>query len=104
LKEGKVIHEGSMESLREETPVYEVSLEPWDGAREFLELNGVTILAPGRIALAPDADPAILVAALVGCGVRVSAFAPVRRSLEDLYFEMTSRPSKDTPLPFQPAA
>ncbi|RYD61638.1 MAG: ABC transporter ATP-binding protein [Verrucomicrobiaceae bacterium] len=89
LREGRLVHEGSLDDLREEAPVYEVSLEPWDRARAFLELNGAQILSPGRIALPSDADPALVVAALVGCGIRVSAFAPVRRSLEDLYLEIT---------------
>ena len=89
LREGRLVHEGSLDDLREEAPVYEVNLEPWDQAKVFLELNGVQILSPGRIGLPADADPAIVVAALVGCGVRVSAFAPVRRSLEDLYLEIT---------------
>jgi len=89
LREGRLVHEGSLDDLREEAPVYEVSLEPWDQAKAFLELNGVQVLSPGRIALPSDADPALVVAALVGCGIRVSAFAPVRRSLEDLYLEIT---------------
>ena len=89
LQEGRLVHEGSLDDLREEAPVYEVSLEPWDQARAFLELNGAQVLSPGRIALPVDADPALVVAALVGCGIRVSAFAPVRRSLEDLYLEIT---------------
>jgi ABC-2 type transport system ATP-binding protein len=88
LREGRLVHEGSLDDLREEAPVYEVNLEPWDKARAFLELNGAQILAPGRIALPSDADPAVIVAALVGCGIRVAAFAPVRRSLEDLYLEI----------------
>ncbi|MEK7949620.1 ABC transporter ATP-binding protein [Luteolibacter soli] len=89
LREGRLVHEGSLDELREEAPVYEVDLEPWGHAKTFLELNGVQILSPGRIALPSDADPAVVVAALVGCGIRVSAFAPVRRSLEDLYLEIT---------------
>jgi len=89
LREGRLVHEGSLDELREEAPVYEVSLEPWDRAKAFLELNGAQILSLGRIALPADADPAVVVAALVGCGIRVSAFAPVRRSLEDLYLEIT---------------
>ncbi len=100
LREGKLVHEGTLETLQDEAPVYEVTLDPWDEARDFLELNGTQILGPGRIALPPDADPAIIIAALVGSGIRVSAFAPVRRSLEDLYLEITARPVKDEPLPF----
>jgi ABC-2 type transport system ATP-binding protein len=89
LREGRLVHESSLDDLREEAPVYEVNLEPWDGAKAFLELNGAQILSPGRIALPSDADPAVIVAALVGCGIRVAAFAPVRRSLEDLYLEIS---------------
>lgn len=104
LREGRLVHEGTLASLQDEAPVYEVVLEPWEEASAFLELNGAQILAPGRIALPPDMDPAITVAALVGSGIRVSAFAPVRRSLEDLYLEITAKPSKDEPLPFLPVA
>jgi len=102
LREGRLVHEGTLKSLREEAPVYEVELDPWPEAAKFLELNGVQILREGRIALPQDADPAIIVAALVGSGIRVSAFSPVRRSLEDLYLEITTQPSKDQPLPFLP--
>lgn len=104
LREGRLVYEGTLQALREEAPVYEVSLEPWEGAKDFLILNGAQILAPGRIALPPELDPAIIVAALVGSGIRVSAFAPVRRSLEDLYLEITAKPSKEEPLPFLPVA
>jgi ABC-2 type transport system ATP-binding protein len=89
LREGRLVHEGSLDDLREEAPVYEVNLEPWEGAKAFLQLNGVQVLSYGRIALPADADPAVMVAALVGSGIRVAAFAPVRRSLEDLYLEIS---------------
>lgn len=104
LREGKLVHEGSLKSLQDEAPVYEVDLEPWAQAAPFLELNGARIIGPGKIALPPELEPAIVVAALVGSGIRVSAFAPVRRSLEDLYLEITATPSKDLALPFIPAA
>ncbi|WP_367871247.1 ABC transporter ATP-binding protein [Luteolibacter sp. Populi] len=102
LQEGRLVYEGTLQSLRDEAPVYEVALEPWNDARTFLELNGVKVLSPGKIALPAELDPAIIVAALVGSGIRVSAFAPVRRSLEDLYLEITSKPSKEQALPFLP--
>lgn len=90
LRQGKVVHEGSLREVRDESLVYDVELDPWDHAVRFLQLNDVRILAPGRISLPPGADPALTVAALVGSGIRVSAFAPVRRSLEDLYLEITA--------------
>lgn len=89
LREGRLVYEGRIADLRRDDAVHEVMLEPWDKAREFLELQDVKILSPGRIVLPPGLDPAVLVAALVGFGIRVSSFAPVRRSLEDLYLEIT---------------
>ncbi len=92
LRDGRLVHESTLKDLRDEAPVYEVDLDPWPDAELFLTLNGAQILAPGRIALPLDADPAVMVAALVGQGIRVSAFGPVRRSLEDLYLEITAKP------------
>lgn len=104
LREGRLVHRTDLKSLQHEAPIYEVDLEPWEGACDFFKLNGVSVISPGRISLPPDLEPAILVAALVGSGVRVSSFAPVRRSLEDLYLEITERHSKDQALPFIPVA
>jgi ABC-2 type transport system ATP-binding protein len=89
LREGRLVHQGALADLRNEAPVYEAVLDPWESAADFLQLNGARILGPGRFALPAGADPALMVAALVGTGIRVSAFAPVRRSLEDLYLEIT---------------
>lgn len=109
LHEGRLVHEGRIaDLLRQGAPIYEVDLDPWPVARDFLALNDAVILGPGRIALPPETDPAIIVAALVGSGIRVSAFAPVRRSLEDLYLEITGSPDPgrrpapvdDLPSPF----
>jgi ABC-2 type transport system ATP-binding protein len=90
LKQGRLIHEGAMTDLQDDARVYQVDFEPWDEAVTFLTLNDVQILGDGRISLPSGADPAIIVAALVGSGIRVSAFAPVRKSLEDLYLEITT--------------
>jgi ABC-2 type transport system ATP-binding protein len=89
LKQGKRVFEGRVASLAGDEQVFELDVEPWDRAAHFLELQGAKVIAPGRISMPPDIDPAVMVAALVGLHVRVSAFAPVRRSLEDLYLEIT---------------
>lgn len=88
LREGKRVFEGSVRGLHEDPSVFEVSLEPWGTACGIILGAGGEILSHGRIALAPNTDPAGLVANLVGAGVAVRAFAPVRRSLEDLYMEI----------------
>ena len=89
LKQGKRVFEGTVSGLTTGDPVFQVDLDPWPDAARFLELQGCHILGPGRVSLPPGTDPPIVVAALVGAGIRVAAFAPVRQSLEDLYLEMT---------------
>ncbi len=104
LHQGRLVHRGDLASLQSEDLIYEVDLEPWEGACRLFELNGVKVIGPGRISLPPELEAPILVAALVGVGIRVSAFAPVRRSLEDLYLEITERHSKEQAKPPAPSA
>ncbi|MEI7909415.1 MAG: ABC transporter ATP-binding protein [Verrucomicrobiota bacterium] len=88
LRDGKRVYEGAVGGLHDDAPLFDVDFEPWDGVPALLHAMGGERVAPGRIRLPPAADPALLVAALVGAGIRVRALAPVRRSLEDLYMEI----------------
>ncbi|MES2660432.1 MAG: ABC transporter ATP-binding protein [Verrucomicrobiota bacterium] len=88
LREGKHVFEGSVNGLHNDIPVFEVDLEPWGTACGLVHSAGGEILSPGRISLPQASDPSILVEMLVRSGVRVRAFSPVRRSLEDLYMEI----------------
>ena len=88
LREGKRVFEGSVGGLQDDTPVFEVDLEPWATACGIVHSSGGEILSAGRISLPHAADPSVLVETLVRAGVRVRAFSPVRRSLEDLYMEI----------------
>jgi ABC-2 type transport system ATP-binding protein len=88
LREGKRVFEGSIGSLRDEVPVFQVDLEPWGIACGLIHSAGGEILSLGRIGLPQAVDPSGLVEILVRAGVKVRAFSPVRRSLEDLYMEI----------------
>ena len=88
LREGKRVFEGYVSTLQEDTPVYQVNLEPWGTACGLIHCVGGEVLAPGRISLPTIVDPSTMVEKLVRGGVRVGAFAPVKRSLEDLYMEI----------------
>lgn len=88
LREGKRVHEGPIGDLSEGPPVFNVDLEPWGTACGLVSARGGEVIAPGRISLPRALDPAAFVSCLVGSGVQVRAFAPVRRSLEDLYMEI----------------
>ncbi len=88
LRQGKRVFEGTIGDLHDDSLVFEVDLEPWGTACGIIASTGGDILAPNRICLRHGSDPATLVETLVGAGVRVRAFAPIRRSLEDLYMEI----------------
>jgi ABC-2 type transport system ATP-binding protein len=91
LREGRRVFEGPVGGLREDHPVFEAKLQPWGTACGLITSMGGEILAHGRLALPPAVDPSELVALMVRAGVRIHAFAPVRRSLEDLYMEINAR-------------
>ena len=88
LREGKRVFEGSVKGLQDDTPVFDVEMEPWGIACGIIVSMGGEILSNTRISLKPGADPAALVKTLVNAGVSIRAFSPVRRSLEDLYMEI----------------
>jgi ABC-2 type transport system ATP-binding protein len=88
LREGSRVFEGSVKDFREGVPLYEVELEPWDAAQEWIRRAGGEISGPGKISLPADMDPAVAVEGLVKAGVRVRRFARLRRSLEDVYLEI----------------
>ena len=89
LREGRRVFAGPVRGLADDRPVFEVALSPWGTACGIITSLHGEILAPGRICLPAAADPAELVRTLVGAGVAVRAFAPARRSLEDLYLEIS---------------
>ena len=88
LREGKRVFEGSVNSFRDGIPCYQVKLEPWEKASEIVRSLGGEIIAPDRISLPADIDPAQLIERLVQAGVKVREFARIHRSLEDVYMEI----------------
>jgi len=88
LRDGKRVFDGPVRGLSDDRPVFDAVLEPWGTACGILSAANAEILGPGRFTLSAATDPATVVATLVGAGVRVRAFCPVRRSLEDLYMEI----------------
>jgi len=93
LREGRRVYEGKVRGLREEHPVFNVDLDPWESARRVLAAHGADFLGRGRINLPVDTDTAAVVRSLVEAGINVRAFAPVHRSLEDLYLEISHQVS-----------
>ena len=88
LRDGRLIHESTIGAISHRQPVFETDLDPWETAVPVIAAAGGEVFARNHISLPPAVDPAVLVQALVQAGVRVRAFTPVRRSLEDFYMEL----------------
>lgn len=88
LREGRHVFEGTVDGLQNDTPIFEVDLTPWDSASDIIRHAGCEILSPGRISIPHSSDASMIVEMLVRAGIRVRAFSPIRRSLEDLYMEI----------------
>ncbi len=88
LREGRRVFEGAVGGLNEGDTLYQADVRPWGLACGLLRSAGGEATDGDRMRLPPGLDPADFVAMMVAAGVRVSAFAPLRRSLEDLYMEI----------------
>ena len=88
LREGRRVFEGSVKDFREDEPIYEISVDPWSEAQALVVAMGGNIVGEGKISLPAALDSADVVEKLVHAGMKVRAFAPVRRSLEDVYMEI----------------
>lgn len=91
LRQGEVVHEGGVDELQRQDEWIEVDGEPWEKAEPVLAALGVETRGKGKLRLPEGADPADVLTALVGAGVRVRSFAGVRRSLEDFYMELLDK-------------
>lgn len=91
LKQGRLVHQGGTADLAPDHARYQIGIAPDQAAR----LGAVVGALGGRMIDSDLAefpagmDPADLLAALMGEGLRLSAFAPRRRTLEDFYLEIT---------------
>jgi ABC-2 type transport system ATP-binding protein len=88
LRQGELVFEGAIDGLREEIDRFTADLDCWEKAMPVIIANGGNMAAPGIIQIPHGGDPSILLSALVQAGIRVSAFSPLRRSLEDVYMEI----------------
>ena len=107
LDRGRLVTESALDRLLAEhvRPLYRLTPEPGqDGAvaalvgalRATAWVTEVTSAPDGDLRIAvgdPDAAGASLLAAVVGAGVRLSAFERVRPTLEDVFLELVGSPA-----------
>ena len=104
IKSGRLVYDGLTEGIADERVMLRIGAEPWERAvAELGKLDGhVDELGPvwkpavpgggdgGRVVFPEGTDVAAVARGLVEAGVSVRELTPVRRSLEDLYLEITN--------------
>ncbi len=99
LKHGRLVAEADTADLFDRASRYRLETSERDAARRTLEARGVTVQDDER-ALTFDLGeraPADLAAELVAAGVPLRAFAPVPRSLEEIYLRFPADARVDAP-------
>ncbi|MFZ4766128.1 MAG: ABC transporter ATP-binding protein [Roseimicrobium sp.] len=93
LREGRKIYEGALKRAEAETPRYKLQSPDMERARNVTTHLGQRMEADGTVQLLGGMSGAELVAKLTACGVRVEAWTPDRKTLEDVYLELTGTQS-----------
>jgi ABC-2 type transport system ATP-binding protein len=90
LNRGRKIFDGRWETLASEGARFRLEVDDWTAATPILGRTGAKRLADSMIELPPERDVAEVVAALVAAGLKVRAVEPQRRSLEQIYLDLTA--------------
>jgi len=89
LREGKKVYEGSVKATQDELPRYTLKTQDADLARRIASENGAQFdhesMTLGQGAAGPE-----FLARLVNAGVRVEAWSPQLKTLEDWYLEISN--------------
>lgn len=89
LREGKKVYEGPMLATEKEHPSYTLETPDLALAREVAQQAGVRFIGEQTVELLDQAQGPTALARLVQAGVRVEAWTPQRKTLEDWYMELT---------------
>ncbi len=96
LNRGRKIFDGRWDVLAGEGTRYRLEVDDWEKTAAVAVRRGARLL-PGNILELPLAgDIAEIVTEIVAAGVKVRAVEPQRRSLEQIYLEMTSAGSAES--------
>ncbi|MEO6029969.1 MAG: ABC transporter ATP-binding protein [Candidatus Binatia bacterium] len=95
MRDGRLLFVGPWRDLDTGAPAVRLAVDDWMRARDAMRALGASIGANGVVTLPTGGAIADLVAALVGCGVRVESVEPVRANVEELYFRALQTPITD---------
>ena len=88
LREGRKVYEGTLSRTENEQPSFKLETKDKELARKTLDITGHWLSDDGMVHLLNGAVGPDLLAKLVTAGVRVDAWTPQHKTLEDVYLEL----------------
>ncbi|MAT47114.1 MAG: ABC transporter [Verrucomicrobiaceae bacterium] len=93
VRQGRKVYDGRLEGIADEEMTLEIEVDPVELARAcYGRLGGRELAEEGRVSFPEGTDPAVVARELVEAGVNLRRLTPLRRSLEDVYLEVTGSP------------
>ena len=99
LREGRKVYEGTLNRADHEKPRYALETPDRELAQRTLRESGHSLAPDSSIQLVDGIAGPELLAKLVSAGVRVEAWTPRHKTLEDVYLELTGNTAPDQPTP-----
>jgi ABC-2 type transport system ATP-binding protein len=88
LREGRKIYEGTLRQAAEERPRFKLMSPDMELAKTAAERSGHRMAGDGTVQLDNGSTGPELLKSLVDAGVRVEAWTPQHKTLEDVYLEL----------------
>ena len=93
VRQGRKVYDGRLDGIADEEMTLEIEADPVELARAcYGRLGGRELAEEGRVSFPEGTDPAVVARELVEAGVNLRRLTPLRRSLEDVYLEVTGSP------------
>lgn len=89
IRQGRMVYDGDLGGIADERLLLRISAEPRERADGILRELGGEAIDGGRIQFPEGTDPARVARVLVEAGLDLRELTPVKRSLEDLYLDMS---------------
>ncbi|NNC87248.1 MAG: ABC transporter ATP-binding protein [Akkermansiaceae bacterium] len=95
IRQGQLVYDGDLAGIAEERLVLRIDAEPLNQAQAVFRQFGGEEAGDGRVVFPEGTDAAAIAKALVEAGTALRELRPVRRSLEDVYLEVSGSPEPE---------
>lgn len=89
IRQGELVYDGDLAGIADERVILKIDAEPIEKARKVYRTLGGKDEGAGRVLFPEGTDPSKVARALVEAGLALRELSPVRRSLEDVYLEVS---------------